>query len=84
MKFDTHTRDMIPRSNISKPEVGSEIQDGRRRHLEFHIMCCHFIAICPISTNFCAKKRMRMPQIKNLKPEVNFLIQDGGGRHLRY
>ena len=75
IKFDTHTRDTIPSSKISKPEASNEIQDGRRRHLEFHQICCHFIANCPISTKFCTQMRMMMPQIKNLQPEVNFLIK---------
>ena len=82
MKFDTRTCDMIPSSKISKPEVSNEIQDGRRRrHLESHITCCHFVANCLISTRFCTQMRMRMPQIKHLKMEVNF---DGGGRHLGF
>ena len=82
MKFDTHTPDMIPSSKISKLEAASEIQDGNRCHLEFHIICCHFIPNCPISTKFCTQMHMRIPQIKNQKPEVIFLIQDGGGGHL--
>ena len=72
---------MIPKWEILKPEAASEIQDGRR-HLEFHIIFCHFIANCPISTEFCIQMHVSKPQIKKLKREVNFPIQDGGGRHL--
>jgi hypothetical protein len=50
MKFETQTRNIIPNLKIPKPEVTTKIQDGHRRHHEFHILGCRFIAICPIST----------------------------------
>jgi len=84
MKFETQTHNIIPNLKISKPEVITKIQDGRGRHLEFHIICCHFVANCPISTKFCTVVQEKVSQTKNLKPDVNTCIQDGGSRHLGF
>jgi hypothetical protein len=66
MKFDTHTRDMIPRLKIAKPDVASEIQNGCCHRLEFNIICCRFIANCPISTKFCKHIHVKVHKRKKL------------------
>jgi hypothetical protein len=38
---------------ISKTGCSVQNQDGCRRHLEFYILCCQFIAINRIFTKFC-------------------------------
>ena len=68
MKFETQTHNIIPNLKIPKPEVTNKIQDGHSRHLEFHIICCHFVANCPISTKFCTVVQEKVSQTK--KPET--------------
>ena len=84
MKFETQTHGIIVNWKISKPEVAIKIQDGRRRHLGFHIIGCHFIANCPIWTKFCTQMPPKVSQTKNLKMESYFEIQDGDGRYLEF
>ena len=52
MKFEKQTHGITAKQKISKPEVTIKIQDDRSRHLDFHIIGCHFIPNCPISTIF--------------------------------
>ena len=70
MKFETQTLNIIVNLKISKPEVTNKIQDGRCHHLEFHVICCHFVANCPISTKFCRVVQEKVSQAKNPKPDV--------------
>ncbi len=81
MKFDKHTRDMIHSSKMSQPEASNEIQDGRRRHLEFHQICCHFIANCPISTKFRIQMPLWMTQTKNYETRFIFKNLEYGSNH---
>jgi hypothetical protein len=84
MKFETYIREVVLNLKIRKPEAAIKIQDGRRRHLEFHIIGCHFVANCPISTKFCTEMQEKVSQTKNLKPDVCSQIQDGSGHHLGF
>jgi ABC-type antimicrobial peptide transport system ATPase subunit len=81
MKFETYTHELVLNLKIRKPEVATKIQDG---HLEFHIIGCHFIPNCPISTKFCTQMPQEVSQTKHLKLESYFDIQDGGGGHLGF
>ena len=82
MKFETQTQTAMHYWKNTKSEVVTKIQDGRRRHLEFHITCCRFVANCPIFTKFCRWMEFIMANLKILKPEVELKIQDGGGDHI--
>ena len=44
MKFETHVDNSTYNIMEGSPKAFTEIQDGRRRHLEFHKICRHFIA----------------------------------------
>ena len=71
MKFETHARDINVNRKITKSEVTPEIQDGHHRHLEFHIIVCHFIDNCPILTKFCTEMQEKISQTKSLKLDVD-------------
>ena len=74
----------FPIEKKQKPEVATEIQDGRRRHLGFYIECCHFVANWPIFTKFWQDLCLNVLQTVNIKLEVQREIQDGGGGHLGF
>ena len=70
MKFETQADKVKPLWGNPKPEGNSNIQHGRRRHLGFQTICCHFVAICPIFMKFCTDMRLTMLQRKICKSGV--------------
>jgi hypothetical protein len=70
---------------ISKTGCSVQNQDGCRRHLEFYILCCQFIAINRISTKFCNYILYITANPKKGKAEVEMQeIQDGGRHHFEF
>ena len=74
MKCDAQVHDITPESANPKPEVEIKIQDGGGRHIEFCIMCRHFVANFPIFAKFCKYMRLIMLQLnfKNRKCTSKF------------
>jgi hypothetical protein len=80
VKFDAQTDDIIPRRKIPKQEVAREIQDVCHRRLEFHIIWCHVIDNCPISSKFCTHA---YEVASKKKFETALVIQDGSYNELK-
>ena len=70
MKFETQVGNSKLVWGNPKPEGNSNIQHGRRRHLGFQTICCHFVAICQIFMKFCTDMRLTMLQRKICKSGV--------------
>jgi hypothetical protein len=70
---------------ISKTGCSVQNQDGCRRHLEFYILCCQFIAINRIFTKFCNYILHITANSEKLNSEVEMQkSQDGGRRHIEF